>query len=69
MKKAILKVTALAIAVIGSISIMSCEKEEGTTVPPENNIEMEEHEVLPLCVKLFCEGKITKCGRHVRVEL
>ena len=28
MKKAILKVTALAIAVMGSISIMSCDKEE-----------------------------------------
>ena len=29
----------------------------------------EEHTMLPLCVKLFCEGKIVKCGRQVRVEL
>ena len=35
----------------------------------QERILREEHEVLPLCVKLFCEGKITKCGRHVRVEL
>ena len=27
-----------------------------------------EHEILPLCVKLFCEDKIKKCGRQVRVE-
>ena len=27
-----------------------------------------EHEMLPLCVKLFCEGKIKKCGRQVCVE-
>ncbi|MBR2023970.1 MAG: phosphoribosylglycinamide formyltransferase [Clostridia bacterium] len=26
-----------------------------------------EHEMLPLCVKLLCEGKIEKCGRKVRV--
>ena len=26
-----------------------------------------EHEILPLCVKLLCEGKIKKCGRQVRV--
>ena len=28
----------------------------------------EEHSMLPLCVKLFCEGKIRKCGRQVCVE-
>ncbi len=27
-----------------------------------------EHEMLPLCVKRFCEGKIKKCGRQVFVE-
>ena len=27
-----------------------------------------EHEILPLCVKLFCEDKIKKCGRQVCVE-
>lgn len=27
-----------------------------------------EHEMLPLCVKLFCEEKIKKCGRQVCVE-
>lgn len=27
-----------------------------------------EHEMLPLCVKLLCEGKIEKCGRKVRVQ-
>lgn len=29
----------------------------------------EEHVMLPLCVKLLCEGKIVKEGRQVRVEL
>ena len=28
----------------------------------------EEHKILPLCVKLLCEGKIIKSGRTVRVE-
>lgn len=28
----------------------------------------EEHTMLPLCVKLFCQGKIQKCGRQIRVE-
>ena len=28
----------------------------------------EEHVMLPLCVKLLCEGKIVKDGRQVRVE-
>jgi phosphoribosylglycinamide formyltransferase-1 len=28
-----------------------------------------EHEILPLCVKLLCEGKVVKSGRQVRVEL
>ncbi len=28
----------------------------------------EEHSMLPLCVRLLCEGKIKKCGRQVRVE-
>ncbi|MBQ9714449.1 MAG: phosphoribosylglycinamide formyltransferase [Clostridia bacterium] len=28
----------------------------------------EEHEMLPLCVKLLCEGKIEKCGRKVRIH-
>ena len=28
----------------------------------------EEHVMLPLCVKLLCEGKIVKEGRQVRVE-
>ena len=27
----------------------------------------EEHKILPLCVKLLCEGKIQKCGRTVRI--
>ena len=27
-----------------------------------------EHQMLPLCVKLLCEGKIVKEGRQVRVE-
>ena len=27
-----------------------------------------EHEMLPLCVKRFCEDKIKKCGRQVCVE-
>lgn len=29
----------------------------------------EEHKMLPLCVKLLCEGKIVKEGRQVRVQL
>ena len=28
----------------------------------------QEHQILPLCVKKFCQGKIVKCGRQVRVE-
>ncbi len=28
----------------------------------------QEHQILPLCVKKFCQGKIIKCGRQVRVE-
>lgn len=28
----------------------------------------EEHEMLPLCVKKLCEGKVIKTGRQVRVE-
>lgn len=27
-----------------------------------------EHEMLPECVRLLCEGKIEKCGRQVRVH-
>ena len=27
-----------------------------------------EHQMLPACVKLFCEGKIEKCGRQVRIH-
>lgn len=27
----------------------------------------EEHKMLPLCVKLLCEGKVEKCGRIVRI--
>lgn len=27
-----------------------------------------EHEMLPECVSLLCEGKIEKCGRHVRIH-
>ena len=26
-----------------------------------------EHQILPLCVKLLCAGKVVKSGRHVRV--
>ncbi len=29
----------------------------------------QEHQMLPLCVKLLCEGKIVKEGRQVRVEI
>ena len=28
-----------------------------------------EHQILPLCVKLLCEGKVVKDGRQVRVEI
>lgn len=28
----------------------------------------QEHQILPLCVEKFCQGKIIKCGRQVRVE-
>lgn len=33
----------------------------------QQRILKEEHEMLPLCVKLLCEGKIQKEGRRVRV--
>ena len=35
----------------------------------QSRILKEEHEILPLCVKLLCESKIKKCGRQVCVEL
>ncbi len=35
----------------------------------QSRILKEEHEILPLCVRLLCEGKIKKCGRQVCVEL
>lgn len=44
------------------------EVQEGDT--PEilqERILKEEHIILPLCVKLFCENKIIKSGRQVRV--
>ena len=28
-----------------------------------------EHQILPLCVKLLCQGKVIKSGRQVRVEI
>lgn len=34
----------------------------------QSRILKEEHQILPLCVKKFCQGKIIKCGRQVRVE-
>ena len=42
--------------------------EDGDT--PESlqaRILKEEHKILPLCVKLLCEGKVVKTGRKVRV--
>ena len=35
----------------------------------QNRILKEEHKMLPLCVKLLCEGKVVKEGRQVRVDL
>lgn len=35
----------------------------------QSRILQEEHTMLPLCVKLLCEGKIIKEGRQVRVEI
>lgn len=28
----------------------------------------EEHQMLPLCVKLLCEGKVHKIGRNVYID-
>ncbi len=42
---------------------------EDTPETLQARILKEEHAMLPLCVKLLCEGKIVKEGRQVRVEL
>jgi phosphoribosylglycinamide formyltransferase-1 len=42
-------------------------KEDDTPESLQERILKEEHIILPLCVKLFCEGKILKSGRQVRV--
>lgn len=34
----------------------------------QQRILKEEHKMLPECVKLFCEDKIEKCGRQVRIH-
>ena len=41
---------------------------EDTPETLQARILKEEHKILPLCVKLLCEGKIIKSGRTVRVE-
>ncbi len=43
-------------------------KDDDTPETLQSRILKEEHKMLPLCVKLLCEGKIEKSGRQVRVE-
>ena len=42
-------------------------KDGDTPETLQERILKEEHIILPLCVKLFCKGKIVKSGRQVRV--
>lgn len=42
-------------------------EENDTPETLQARILQEEHTMLPLCVKLFCEGKIIKVGRTVRI--
>lgn len=42
-------------------------KDNDTPESLQERILKEEHIILPLCVKLFCEDKIVKSGRQVRV--
>ena len=42
-------------------------KDGDTPETLQDRILKEEHIILPLCVKLICEGKIVKLGRQVRV--
>ena len=43
-------------------------EEDDTPEPLQARVLKIEHEILPLCVKLLCEGKIVKEGRRVRVS-
>ena len=43
-------------------------KDDDTPETLHARILKEEHQMLPLCVKLLCEGKIQKSGRKVRVQ-
>lgn len=54
-----------AIIMQRAVPVLDCDTPEAL----QNRILKEEHEILPLCVKLLCEGKIKKCGRQVCVEL
>ena len=54
----------------GAIIMQKAVSVEGDDTPQslQARILEEEHKMLPLCVKLLCEGKIVKEGRQVRVE-
>ncbi len=41
--------------------------ENDTPESLQSRILQEEHKILPLCVKLLCEGKIEKVGRKVKI--
>ena len=43
-------------------------EETDTAESLQARILKQEHEMLPLCVKLLCEGKIVKEGRRVRIK-
>ena len=54
----------------GAIIMQRAVYVEDTDTPEslQARILEEEHKMLPLCVKLLCQGKVTVAGRHVRVE-
>ena len=43
-------------------------KDDDSPETLQTRILKEEHKMLPLCVKLLCEGKVQKSGRQVRIQ-
>lgn len=53
----------------GAIIMQRCVpvEEDDTPESLQARVLQEEHKMLPLCVKLLCEGKVQKSGRTVRI--
>ena len=54
----------------GAIIMQRCVPVEADDTPEslQKRVLGIEHQMLPECVKLLCEGKIEKCGRQVRIH-